>query len=274
MRDFSLNSGNSRNSRNSMNIKKIPMKIFMTLLCLIFLLPLLAIFIQADSMTNWCYVFMSPRTYEAVQKSTIIVFIAIVINVILGTPVASLMAKEEFRGKKALELLILLPLIIPGFVTTMGIQFLFIRLDLIETLLGVGIVHALATLPYFIRSLRAGYSTINRDYEKMGRLMGASSLQIFFKINLPMLVPAFVAGISLIILVSFAQYLVTLIIGGGEVITLPVLMFPFLAGGDMKIGAVYSILYILMNVLLILFLEKAIEKIYSRKEIEENYDRD
>ncbi|MGL4254017.1 MAG: ABC transporter permease [Fusobacteriaceae bacterium] len=255
-------------------MKNILLKAVLIIVLILVLLPFAGILTQSLLLKNWSSILTSWRTYGAIKNTALIALIALLINIVLGTPVASLLAKESFRGKKILESLVFLPLVIPGFVTTMGIQFLFIKLELIETLIGVGIVHSLVTFPYYIRALKAGYSTISSDYEKMGRLMGAGSLEIFFKINFPMLLPAFLAGVSLVIIVSFAQYLVTLIIGGGEIITLPILMFPFISGGDIRVGAVYSIIYIFINIILILLLEKGVLTLYSNKKPGENSDRD
>lgn len=255
-------------------MKNILLKSILIFVLILIFLPFLGILLESLLLKNWVAVLSSWRTYGAIKNTALIALIALVINILLGTPVASVLAKENFVGKKILEVLVFFPLVIPGFVTTMGIQFLFIRLELIETLIGVGIVHSLVTFPYYIRALKAGYSTINRDYEKMGRMMGANSLEIFFKINFPMLMPGFLAGISLVVIVSFAQYLVTLIIGGGEIITLPILMFPFIAGGDIRVGAVYSIIYILINIVLILLLEKGVLTLYSNEKLGEKIDRD
>lgn len=247
-------------------MKKGVFYIITPLVILFFLLPFIGILYEMGDLEDWRYLLQNSKSYEGIKNSVIVASIAIILNVLIGTPTASVLAKEEFRGKKMIEVLVLLPLIIPGFVTTMGIQMLFIKLSLIDTVLGVGIIHGVITLPYYIRAMKVGYEVINRNYENMGRIMGASDLQIFLKINFPMLLPAFIAGISLVVIVSFAQYLVTLIIGGGAIITIPILMFPYMVGGDVKIGAIYSIIYIVINICLLLLLERAIKEKVGKKE--------
>ncbi|MGL4568500.1 MAG: ABC transporter permease, partial [Fusobacteriaceae bacterium] len=148
-------------------MKNILLKAVLIIVLILVLLPFAGILTQSLLLKNWSSILTSWRTYGAIKNTALIALIALLINIVLGTPVASLLAKESFRGKKILESLVFLPLVIPGFVTTMGIQFLFIKLELIETLIGVGIVHSLVTFPYYIRALKAGYSTISSDYEKM-----------------------------------------------------------------------------------------------------------
>lgn len=247
----------------------------MIVIALLFVLPFIGIFYQGWNLENWCYTLHNTKTYEAIKGSVYVALIATLINIVIGTPVGSVLSKEDSKWIIYLEILVFLPLIIPAFVTTMGIQYLFIKLGLIDTYLGVGIVHSIICFPYYIRAIKTGYKVINKGYEKMGRIMGASSITIFYKINLPMLMPAFIAGISICIIVSFAQYLITLIVGGGEVLTIPILMFPYISGGDIEIGGIYSIIYIFVNIILLLFLEKAIQGLFSKKEpkVEGNYDK-
>ena len=251
--------------------KNILIRLLLFFIILIFLLPFVGITLEGFNLNNWNYVLINKKTLSAIKNTSLIAIIAVFINIILGTPVASYIGQNDFKGKSIIETIILLPLIIPAFVTTMGIQFFFIQLNLIETFLGVGIVHSLITFPYYIRTLSSGYSTLNKDYEKMATIMGANSFQIFFKINLPILLPTFITAISFVIIVSFSQYLITLIIGGGEIITIPILMFPFISGGDFKIGAVYSVIYIVINMIFILFIEKSIQNFfYTSKEKNNN----
>ncbi|MBC2856701.1 MAG: ABC transporter permease subunit [Cetobacterium sp.] len=254
-------------------MKKKALSLLLILIAIIFIAPFLGVLIEGIKIKTWQYILQSQRTYIAIFNTLLVAVLTLIINILIGTPVALNLVKYNFKGKKIIELLVILPLVIPLFVTTMGIQFAFIKLGLIETILGVAIVHGTATLPYYIRGLKAGYSIFNRDYEKMGRMMGANSIEIFYKITLPIIMPAFIASSSLVLIVSFAQYLTTLIIGGGEIITIPILMFPYISGGDIKIGAVYSIIYITINLILILLLEKSIKKIYDKKNFGEKNDK-
>ncbi|MGL4904497.1 MAG: ABC transporter permease, partial [Cetobacterium sp.] len=82
----------------------------------------------------------------------------------------------------------------------------------------------------------------------------------------PLIYPSFVVGISLTIIVSLAQYLITFIIGGGQVVTLPILLMPYLNEGA-SIGSVYSIIYIIFTYLLVILLNKITKIIFRKREI-------
>ena len=240
-------------------------KVFYFIVMILFLLPFVALLMESLRPGMWLYVYSDKKTYMAIATTVIVAVATLVLNIAIGTPAASVLARRDFRGKKLVELLILLPLIIPSFVTSMGIYFTFIKMGLAETLLGVILIHTVLTLPYYIRSTVVGYGTLGEGYEMMGRIMGANGLKRFFYITLPHIMPSVIAGSSLVIIVSFAQYLNTLIIGGGRIITVPILMFPYISSGDMGAGAVYSFSYILINFLLIFLLEKSVKGIYNKK---------
>jgi len=187
-------------------------------------------------------------------------------TIIIGTAVAAVRARENFKGKIFIEFLIILPLIIPTMVSTMGLQFAFIKMNLIETILGVAIVHSVTTLPYYIQSMRAGYVTLNKDYINLGRVLGANVMQRFLKITLPIIYPSFLVGMSLVIIVSLAQYLVTFIIGGGQIMTLPILMMPYLVDGGITNGTVYSVISVAFTYFLVFLVDRTVKNIYRKRE--------
>lgn len=247
-------------------MKKLFLWIIYFLLSLIFLLPFIGIFLNSMNFKMWEYVLKSGETYDSLMTTLLVVIITMFINFIIGTPIASFMARENFRGKMFIEFLIILPLIIPTMVSTMGIQFAFIKLNLIETALGVAIVHSVTTMPYYIQSMRAGYVTLNKDYINLGKVLGANAIERFLKITLPIIYPSFLVGMSLVIIVSLAQYLVTFIIGGGQIMTLPILMMPYLVDGGVTNGTVYSIIYVAFTYFLVFLVDRIVKNIYRKRE--------
>lgn len=247
-------------------MKKIFLWITYFLLSLIFLLPFIGIILNSMNFKMWEYVLKSQKTYDSLVITVLVVIITMFINFIIGTPIASFMAREKFKGKMFIEFLIILPLIIPTMVSTMGLQFAFIKLNLIETVLGVAIVHSVTTIPYYIQSMRAGYVTLNKDYTNLGKVLGANVMQRFFKITLPIIYPSFLVGMSLVIIVSLAQYLVTFIIGGGQIMTLPILMMPYLVDGGITNGTVYSIIYVAFTYFLVFLVDRIVKNVYRKRE--------
>lgn len=99
------------------------------------------------------------------------------------------------------------------------------------------------TLPYMIRALVVSFSTLSLQWEEQARMLGAGPLQRFRHVVFPHLLPVIAAGASLSILISLSQYLITFLVGEGQVMTLPLILYPFISGGDPAVGAVYTLLF-------------------------------
>ena len=94
------------------------------------------------SLRAWKYIFLEDkRTAEAVWNSILISFTLLVLNTIIALPAANAVGRRDFRGKTVIEGLLFAPIIIPPFISVMGIHFNFIKFGLTESLLGVILAH-------------------------------------------------------------------------------------------------------------------------------------
>jgi len=196
------------------------------------------------SLRAWEYM-ISPTSDVgvAIWTSLSIAAAVTVINILLAVPVADALSRYSFAGKTWIEVLLYAPIIIPAFVSVMGIHITFLRLGLTDTSFGVMLAHIAPSLPYMIRALMISFGTLGFEWEEQGRMLGARRMQRFRHIVLPHILPGIVVGSGLSMLVSLSQYLITFLIGGGQVITIPILLFPFASGGDPNIAAAYTLVF-------------------------------
>jgi putative spermidine/putrescine transport system permease protein len=108
-------------------------------------------------------------------------------------------------------------------------------------------------MPYMVLTLTSVFANYNPDYEGQARTLGARPLQILRHVTLPAIWPGLMVGSLFAFIISWSQYLFTLLIGGGQVITLPVLLFSFANSGDNAITAALSLVFIAPALLLFLF---------------------
>lgn len=167
---------------------------------------------------------------------------------LLSVAVASLTARAmlfyAFRGKSLLYFFTILPFLVPSTVFAMGIQTTFIRLGLNNTVWGVILSHLVCSLPYAVRLVMDGMEAVGGRLEEQARVLGAGAAAAFFRVTLPLLSPVLLSAMSMAYLVSFSQYFLTLLIGGGQVRTFTIVMVPYLQGGDRSIASIYSILFL------------------------------
>ncbi len=218
------------------------------------------------SFQAWDYVlFGSSGTWQAVGVSLLIALIVTTLNILLAVPAANALVRHSFRGKWLMEAIIFAPIIIPPFVAVMGIHLTFLKFGLTETIVGVVLAHISPTLPYMVRAIIISYQTLSTDWEDQARMLGAGPFSRFIFVVLPHLLPGIVAGASLSILISLSQYLITFIIGSGQVVTLSILLFPFISGGDPAIASAYSLLFAGMAIMTLFGLDVLLKKYYQQK---------
>jgi len=201
----------------------------------------------------WRYVLSSDsRVIAALGNSAAIASIVTAVDVLLGVPAGRVLGTVRFRGRGLVEFLILAPIIVPGLAVLMGIHVMFIRMGLVDTLLGVAVAHLLPTLPYMVLVMSGVFANYDSEYEEQALSLGASRARTFRHVTLPAVLPGVVTGALFVFLISWSQYILTVLIGGGRVITLPLLLFAFAGAGDNAVTAALSIVFVAPAVVILL----------------------
>ncbi len=202
---------------------------------------------QKIGFRGWQYIFDTAASQIGVGllQSTLLALVTSFLSLVIGTPAARALGLYDFPGKKLVGLLLLLPIIVPTLCVSMGFHLWFIRLGLAETFTGVVLIHLTFCLPYSIYVLWGVFSDYNPDFEQQARSLGANRVQVFFRVTLPMIAPGLSVAALFSFLLSWSQYLSTLIIGGGKLLTLPILLFSLMDSGDRPVAAVVSLLFVL-----------------------------
>jgi molybdate/tungstate transport system permease protein len=149
---------------------------------------------------------VDPKTESAIITSFYCALLATVFALVLGVPFAYLFTRSEFRGKKLLDSLIDLPIIIPhnaagialiaifssgsiigGFFGLLGVHF-------IDTIFGVVVAMAFVSAPFMIRSAQEAFTSIDPKMEHVARSLGASRFSAFKDVVLPSAMKGILTG--------------------------------------------------------------------------------
>lgn len=237
------------------------------LVALILFLPFIAFAINAFAF-RWFYPQFMPSEFslrawepilransdiwESLVSSAVIAFFVSAVSVVIGLPAARAMGLHDFRGRRLVEFLILAPTMMPPVVIALGLSINFIRLQLAGTVLGVAIVHLVPVMPYVVLTLAGVFANYNTDYEDQARSLGANPLKVVWFITLPAIFPGIVVAALFAFLISWSQYLLTLLIGQGKVVTMPFLLFSATTGANNANIAVLSLMFIGPAILILL----------------------
>ena len=203
------------------------------------------LFPQVFSMRALAGIFQKGGTLTRIFLSSIMISsVVAVLSVIIGTLTARALVLYEFRGKGLIHFLTVLPFMVPATVFAMGIQIAFIKMGLNNTVMGVAVSHLICSLPYAVRLMMDGTAAVGDRLEEQARVLGASAVQAFVRVTLPLLVPVLLSAFSMSYIVSFSQYFLTLLIGGGQVKTFTVVMVPYLLSGERNIACAYSVIFL------------------------------
>ena len=197
------------------------------------------------SLRAWGYVFgENTQALQALGYSFVIASATTLLSIAIGIPAGRALGLHEFRGKAVVRFLILAPTIVPPLAVAMGIHIVFIRYGLANSLPGVVLVHLIPVTPYMVLVMASVFANYNPQYEEQARTLGARPWQVFWYVTLPAIFPGIIVGGLFAFIISWSEYLLTLLIGGGQVITLPLLLFSFANSGDNAITAALSIIFI------------------------------
>ncbi len=194
----------------------------------------------------WSHVFgaSGPQILGGLAQSVLVAGTAALLSVAVGAPAGRALGLHRFRGRGAVLVVMALPVIVPPLCVAMGLHLWFIRLDLAETFAGVVLVHLTACVPYAVFVMVGVFANHDPDFEAQARSLGATRFQVIRRVTIPMILPGLAVAGLFSFLVSWTQYLGTLIIGGGRIITLPILLFALMNSGDRPVAAAVSLLFV------------------------------
>lgn len=204
---------------------------------------------------SWQTLFTEPNILEATFWSAWIGLTVVLLNLMIAVPAGKAVVYYSFKGKPLVEALFLAPILLPVLLIAMGNHILMIRLGLADTWLGVMLIHLVPTLPYSIKIVTNTYRQLESKWLEQSEVLGAGPLRRFITIELPFLKPAVRSVVFLVIVISLSQYAITAIIGGGEVLTLAMVFFPFMDTADTSLMAAFSLWFAVLPLVLYAFVE-------------------
>lgn len=203
----------------------------------------------------WKYVFgiAGTQIVTALFQSVLLATITSLISLLIGIPAGRILGLYHFRWKGLVLVLLTLPVIVPALSVAMGLHLWFLRLGLADSFVGVILVHLIICVPYTVFVLWGVFSNYNPEFEDQARSLGASSWSVIFRVMLPLTFPGIVVAGLFSFLLSWSQYLNTLIIGGGRMTTLPILLFSLMGSGDRPVASAVSLVFVVPAFIALLF---------------------
>lgn len=150
-------------------------------------------------------------------------------------------ARTKERSRR-LNALIFMPLLVPQIGFLFGLNMLFLILGLNGSFLAVLLAHLVFVFPYAYLALSDPWYRLDPRYAKAATALGASRARIFWQVRFPLLLRPVLVTFAVAAAVSVGQYLPTLLIGAGRIVTVTTESVALASGGSRQIAAVYAVL--------------------------------
>jgi len=199
------------------------------------LVPLIAVGVHVD----WAHFFSlvgSQASLDALRLSVVTALVSTAICVLLGVPMAVVLARGDFPGQSVARALVLVPLVLPPVVSGLALLYTVGRQGLLGPLLeqlgwqvpfttaAVVLAQSFVSLPFIVISLEGALRAQTETHEDIALAYGASRTQVLAKITLPALAPALLSGAVLSFARSIGEFGATITVAGslqGVTRTLP-----------------------------------------------------
>ncbi|WP_327308265.1 ABC transporter permease [Streptomyces sp. NBC_01298] len=183
----------------------------------------------------------SPGVVEALRLSLVVSLWALGLSLLLGVPLAWLLARVEFTGKALVRSLVLLPMVLPPTVGGVALLLGFGRRGLLGPWLegtfgitlpfhtsGAVIAATFVAMPFLVISLEGALGGLKPSYEETAASLGSTPLRVFFTVTLPMVAPGLIAGAALTWARALGEFGATITFAGnlpGTTQTLPLQVY-------------------------------------------------
>ena len=175
---------------------------------LLVVVPLIAVMVTATE-NGWSRFWRSitnEQTAAAIRLTVGTALLVTLVNVVMGTVIAWVLVRDQFPGKRLLEVLIDIPFALPTIVAGLVLVSLYgpnspVGVDIVNKRPAVAVAFLFVTLPFVVRSVQPVLAELDPEVEEAAASLGAGRVTTFRRIVLPALAPAIAAGAAL----SFAR---------------------------------------------------------------------
>ena len=217
---------------------------------------------QGFTFENWLHPFKYPALAKALRLSVEVAAISTAIALVLGTLVAIALVRQRFRGSKAVDTFLVLPLTSPEVVMGASLLTLFLSMGWATGFLTVIIAHVAFEISFIAMTVRARIRGFDWTLEDASLDLGASPTRTFFKVTLPLIVPGIVAAAMLSFALSLDDFIITYFVSGSTV------TYPLYVNAATKAAVPPQINVLATAILLISLVLLAVGTLYRRKRID------
>lgn len=271
--------------KNKKGVRVIPgfglsLGVTLFMLGILILIPLAAIFISASQLSfqEFVSVITSRQIVSGYVVSLSCAFFAALINAVFGLMLAWVLVRYQFPGMRLMDGLIELPFALPTAVAGISLTYLYsdkgwigsffdkAGIKIAYTRIGITLAMLFVGIPFVVRAVQPVLEKLDRQYEEAAMMLGASKTYTFFRVILPELFPALLAGFGLAFARGIGEYGSVVFIAGNipyKTQIAPLLIISKLEQYKYGDATAIALVLLLISFLLMLFINSL--QIYMQK---------
>jgi len=211
----------------SNNVWLVGKLVLISFFLIFFLYPLSLILLRIPVEINFIEVIL--KNSRLLWNSFYQAFISTIIAVLIGIPTAFLIARRNFKGKKIIKSLSLIPFVFPSilvvlsFIIILGnngwvnnlLELLGLeRIQFLYGFTGIILAHSFYNFPLVMRFVSDAWEKLDKNLKEAAKTLGANKSQVFLKITLPRLMPAILSSAALVFIFTFMSFTIVITLGG------------------------------------------------------------
>jgi len=217
-----------------------PLGVPATVAMLFLLVPMAAMLVRAP-WSGLGRILADSQVVDALRLSLISATAAMLISLLLGVPLAWVLARGRWRGVSLLRALVTLPLVLPPVVGGVALLLAFGRQGVLGrtleewtgvtlpfTTTGVIVAETFVAMPFLVVTVEGAFQAADRGFEEAAATLGASRLTVFRRVTVPLIVPSLVAGSVLCWARALGEFGATITFAGnfpGRTQTMPLAVY-------------------------------------------------
>lgn len=217
---------------------------------------------QGFTLENWADPFKYPALTEALKLSLNVAAVSTGVALVLGTLVAIALVRQRFRGQKAVDTFLVLPLTAPEVVMGASLLTLFLDLGWATGYTTIVLAHIAFQVSFIAMTVRARVRGFDWTLEDASMDLGASPTRTFFRVTLPLIVPGIVAAAMLSFALSLDDFIITYFVSGSAV------TYPLYVNAAVKAAVPPQINVLATAILVVSLLLLMAGTLYRRKRID------
>jgi molybdate transport system permease protein len=213
---------------------------YSTLLVAFLVVPLLVLLGRTAGTADLAGYLASPIVVEALRLSMLTTLFTLAVTVLLGTPLAYLLARYRFPGRDVLDTLVDLPMVLPPAVAGVALLMTLGRrgalgpalsafgIEIGFTTAAVVLAQLFVAAPFYVKAAKAGFETVDTELEYVSASLGVSAPRTFWRVTIPLALPALLGGAVMTWARALGEFGATIMFAGnftGRTQTMPLAIY-------------------------------------------------